>query len=48
MNQLGEPDAGKLPVRFDERRLETGLRLLRQSWTLLKHARPNIRAQLGI
>ena len=35
MNQLGEPDAGKLPVRFDERRLETGLRLLRQSWTLL-------------
>ena len=36
MNQLGEPDAGKLPVRFDERRLETGLRLLRQSWTLLK------------
>ena len=25
MNQLGEPDAGKLPVRFDARKLETRL-----------------------
>ena len=36
MNQLGEPDAGKPHVRFDERGVETELRLLRHASTLLK------------
>jgi hypothetical protein len=35
MNQLGEPDAGKPHVRFDERGVETELRLLRHASTLL-------------
>ncbi len=35
VNQVGEPDAGNPHVRFDERRLETGPRLPRQSSTLL-------------
>jgi hypothetical protein len=39
MNQVGEPDAGNPHVRFDERRLETGLKLPRQSSTLLNWPR---------
>ena len=35
MNQVGEPDAGNPHVRFDERGLETGGNLPRQSSTLL-------------
>ena len=38
MNQLGEPDAGKPHVRFDERGVETELRLLRHASTLLNRA----------
>ena len=40
MNQLGEPDAGKPHVRFDERGVETELRLLRHASTLLKPDHP--------
>jgi hypothetical protein len=39
MNQLGEPDAGKPHVRFDERGVETELRQLRHASTLLNVAR---------
>ena len=35
MNQLFDLDAGKPHVRFDERGVETGLRLLRHASTLL-------------
>jgi hypothetical protein len=38
MNQLGEPDAGKPHVRFDERGVETELRQLRHASTLLKRS----------
>ena len=36
MNQVGKPDAGNPHVRFDERGLDTGLKLPRQASTLLK------------
>ena len=38
MNQLFDLDAGKPHVRFDERGVETGLRLLRHASTLLKNS----------
>ena len=41
MNQLGEPDAGKPHVRFDERGVETELRLLRHASTLLNSRKRN-------